>query len=126
MNCADVCVEMDYDGSNEFYNEATRTAAKPHQCCECHEVIPKGSQYEYVSGKSDGYFWTAKTCVLCAEIRIAFCCGSWQFGRLWESVGDSLFRWSNTMTVIDCPAKLSEAADVKFRGKLAQYWGVCA
>lgn len=39
MSCADVCLDMDYDGDNEFYAEVIRTARQPHACCECGRTI---------------------------------------------------------------------------------------
>lgn len=91
MNCADVCLDHGYDEYNDFYSEAMVKARKPHKCCECNEWIPIGVSYERASGKADGHMWTEATCALCAEIRKAFVCGSWVFGRLWDSIEDEMF-----------------------------------
>ena len=123
MSCQDQCVVMDYyDVTNDFYRETTRRAAKPHRCCECGEAIAVGEIHEYVTGKSEGDFWQNRTCAACAEIRKAFCCGSWLFTELWESIRDQLFPQWNEMTAIDCLAKLtSDAAIAKMRAKYAEY-----
>lgn len=106
MSCADVCLDHDYDEYNEFYSEQIVTARKAHRCCECAETIQPGAKYERASGKSDGRIWTVASCALCAEIRGAFVCGSWQFGQLWESIEETLFPIWDTSGPIDCLAKL--------------------
>ena len=59
----------------EFFALNFRRARKEHRCCECGEVIPIGTQYEYISGKWCGDFETFKTCPTCARIRVDFCSG---------------------------------------------------
>lgn len=104
--CADVCLDHEYDETNDFYCERAVIARKPHVCCECGGAIPRGTQYQLARGKADGSFWVAKTCVICYEIRRAFVCGSWQFGQLWESIEEGIFPVWNTHGPIDCLAKL--------------------
>lgn len=121
MGCADVCVSMYYDRSNEFYREATRRARKEYACCECPTPIAAGDLYEYATGKSDGDMFVARTCAECVEIRRAVCCGTWVFGELWESVREQMFpRWFDVKTV-DCLARLSESAVAKMRAEYAKY-----
>lgn len=110
MSCADVCLDHDYEGCNDFYRERVVTARKPHTCCECRETIAPGASYQRASGKSDGDVWTAKTCVLCAEIRKAFVCGSWTFGLLWESIEEIMFPVWEEKGPIDCLARLETQA----------------
>ena len=122
MSCQDVCVAMEYDGSNEFYREAVRRAAKPHWCCECGHAIAAGDRYHYASGKSDGDFFDAHTCLACAEVRQTFACGGWVFGELWESINDQVFSEWDDMKAIDCLARLkSDAAIEKMRSMHARY-----
>src|SRR5947207_2882218 len=97
MSCADTCVVMDPDCSNEFYRAVERRAAKPHRCCECGDVIVKGERHHYATGKTDGEFWDNRTCLVCHEIRTTFCCDGWVFETLWESIRDQLFREWNDM-----------------------------
>lgn len=106
MSCAEVCLDHDFDCSNDFYHEAVVKARKVHKCCECGEAIPVGASYQRASGKSEGDVWTAKTCVVCAEIRRAFVCGSWTFGYLWESIEEGMFPVWDTQGPLDCLAKL--------------------
>ncbi|MFA5868012.1 MAG: hypothetical protein WC891_08700 [Actinomycetota bacterium] len=72
------CV-CDYGGDGE-YAEFSRTqvvtARKIHKCCECHQEIRPGQQYEHVKGFwSDGGFMDFKTCIPCATIRKDLFCG---------------------------------------------------
>ena len=72
MECGCVC-DLEYDPP-EFLRSVWRRAKKEHMCCECNETIQVGSQYEYVSGKWEGDFYTFKTCTPCANIRRDYCC----------------------------------------------------
>jgi hypothetical protein len=105
--CDDVCIDMDYDEENAFYSALIRTARKEHKCCECGRTIRAGEIYEYVSGKTDGDVWTAKTCAECTAIRKALVCGTCVHGGLWEAIEDhGVFeRWTRT-SPIDCLAKV--------------------
>lgn len=107
MNCSDVCLDMDYDGdTNEFYTESLVKARRPHKCCECRDVIVTGAQYQRASGKAEGEMWTAKTCLLCYEIRRAFVCGSCVFGQLREEIENAMFPIWSESGPFDCLAKL--------------------
>lgn len=124
MSCHDTCLMMDdYDCGPSFSTESTPRAKKPHQCCECREVIPVGATYERVSGVWDGRFDTFKTCAECVEIRMAFSCGSWVYGYLWESVRESLFPdWDANLFGVECLARLkTDAATAKMRAAYNRY-----
>lgn len=108
MSCADVCLDMYYDGDNEFYSERIVKAKKPHRCCECQRTIAPSESYEHVSGRSEGDFWTAKTCADCRAIRKALVCGTWVFGGLWEAIEESVFPEWLRVSPIDCLAKIDE------------------
>jgi hypothetical protein len=61
-----MCQFDPYDtDSNAFYCAEHRVARKLHICGECGRNIAKGERYRYVSAKSDGRVWTAKTCAHC-------------------------------------------------------------
>ena len=70
-------------------HEGMRTAKKEHRCGECSEVISPGDKYEYVAGKCEGDFFTAKTCEPCVQIRNAFFC-TWMYGRVMEAFEEYL------------------------------------
>lgn len=128
MSCKDVCLYGGYEGVNDFYSEKTPRAGKPHTCCECGDVIPKGDVHHYASGKSDGVFWDYRTCAACDEIRRTFYCGGGAvFSWLWEDVREQMFPKWNEMTAIDCLARLtSQPAIDKLRGEHERYrekWG---
>ena len=57
-----------------------------HFCCECGRHIDKGRKHEYSYGFSEGERWEMRTCIICAEIREAFCCDGYVFGDLWKAM----------------------------------------
>ena len=88
------CLSADFDGGNEFYDEKTRKARKPHRCCECGKTIQSGERYHYAAGKFEGDLFTQKTCLLCDEIRRHFYCDGWTFCSLWDDIVEQLFSYS--------------------------------
>ena len=95
MNESVVCCPLSYDSSSsgpEFHERTIRTARKEHVCFECRDTIAKGSKYEHVVGKWDGYVSTHKTCTLCVEIRNHFACGNgWIYGEVWHDLAENFF-----------------------------------
>ena len=79
--CGDSC---DYEPC-EFWEPRIVRARKEHECCECHETIHRGEEYEYLAYKFDGDFGIAKTCLSCLLVRqsICYCCG---VGELWGEI----------------------------------------
>lgn len=55
------------------YSRLNPKARKPHRCCECGGVIPKGERYfkHLCCYSGDGWF-TFKNCFVCEEVREAF------------------------------------------------------
>lgn len=55
------------------YSRLNPKARKPHRCCECRGVIPKGERYfkHLCCYRGDGWF-TFKNCFVCEEIRESF------------------------------------------------------
>lgn len=87
-----VCIWNDDGDLPEFSTEAVVKARKPYACCECRGIIAIGQQHERVSGKWDGDIRTYRTCLLCREIRRAFCCDVWTFTLLWDDIEEQMFR----------------------------------
>ena len=88
------CPLSDGDGDGpSCYRQETRKARKPHVCCECHEAIPAGQKYEYVSGIWDGRPSDFKPCLSCKEIRDHFSCndGRGVIGELWTDLEENFF-----------------------------------
>lgn len=122
MSCTDTCLYMGEDESGEFYREASPRAAKRHQCCECGDVIAKGEQHHYATGKWDGEFQDFRTCAACHEIRSVFACDGWAFGGLWDSVVEQMFPGWDDMKAVDCLARLKiDDAITKMRAQHAKY-----
>lgn len=112
MSCADICLSHDYDGDSAFSSMKWVRARKAHTCCECGEAIAVGTEYERVSGKGDGMFFSDATCAICAEVRAAFVCGTWVLGMLWESMREEMFYAWKRIGPWDCLAKLTTDAAV--------------
>lgn len=51
------------------YDQATPTARKAHQCCECLGTIYPGEKYHRLQGLWDGSWQTYKMCLDCDELR---------------------------------------------------------
>ncbi len=102
-----VCIGYsgDYDGSS-LYSSLNAVARKPHTCCECQKIIAPRERYERAKGKIDGGWFTAHTCLVCAEIRDAFCCEGFAHGFLWDDVRDRLLPVMTT----GCLGRLTTAA----------------
>lgn len=97
MDCG--CIDIDIDGTCEFYNEKVVIARKKHKCSECGAEIKPGDRYEYVFGKWEGDHFTVKTCIDCLSLRSAFFCG----GYYHENIRDEIEKFIN-----DCDGDISE------------------
>jgi hypothetical protein len=125
VRCADVCLSHDYDGDISLYREGFSRARKEYCCCECGDGIAAGERYQWANGKADDEMFREHTCVVCAEIRTAFVCGSWIFGELWESIRDEMFPVWKRASAIDCLAKLTTGAAIaKCNAEYAEWVGV--
>jgi len=87
MSDCGVCIFSGYEGeANDFMSDEVRRARKPYRCCECGRNIAVGEKHEYARGASGGDFWAERTCLICSEIRKAFCCDGWIYGSLWDGM----------------------------------------
>lgn len=64
-------VDEDELPMDSLFFDDVRKARKDHKCFECCKVIPKGSEYHYLHGVSDGVGWSEKVCIRCEKIRAA-------------------------------------------------------
>lgn len=115
--CGDVCLDHGFEEPVDLYSEMIVTARGRWSCCECHEFIEPGQRYQYAKGLCDGSWFMERTCLICAEIRKVFVCGSWIFGELWESIRQEMFPVWETKGPMDCLIKLEnpEARDKCFQ-----------
>lgn len=83
----------DYDPA-EFYSRRTRKARRLHRCEECSRSIQPGEQYEYVSGKWDGWISEFKTCQYCVSMRDfmhnSVPCFCWAHGSMRDDLRDAM------------------------------------
>jgi hypothetical protein len=112
-----VCIGgADFDQA-DWENVKTLRARKSHRCCECQGEIAPGQTYENYVLALDGTISRYKTCVMCVEIRNAFCCGgSWMFTTIWDEMTEYVF--PELTTANKCFAKLSAAA----KASLLERW----
>ena len=74
----------------EFYVVRKPRASKSYRCCECHNEITKGEQYEYVFGRWGGSVGHYRTCLICAGIRDDQHFDEVAFGELAEAIREEL------------------------------------
>jgi hypothetical protein len=87
MSDCNVCILNEVDCYTDFFHAEFRTAKKPHKCSECEKEIDKGERYQYACGKTEGDFWSFRTCLICDEIRAAFSCEGVMYGGMfWEDM----------------------------------------
>ena len=70
--------------ASQFISKLVK-ASKERICSECQRPIPKGEEYESVTGRWDGEKGRHHTCRLCLEIRDEFF-DSWVYGAIWEDM----------------------------------------
>lgn len=79
----------DYDAPS-VYNSRTVRARKQYRCEECSVAINPGDVHEYAFGVSDGWPYTARTCIHCVGVRqfvsINIPCFCWAHGNLHEDI----------------------------------------
>lgn len=95
MEC-EVCIGGDDYEPWEFYSDRTIKARKEHKCCECNRPITKGTEYQYISGKCDGYFSDYHTCLDCKNIRSGLSCGPVGLSMLWDEIEEVFDQFKNT------------------------------
>ena len=74
----------DCDDGPTVAKSAVRRAAKPHKCCECGDVIPKGSMYDFYSGLWEGVWSCYRTCARCSNLWTEYGNGGRVMGALVE------------------------------------------
>jgi len=74
----------------EFGTVKIRKAVKEHKCCECHDPILPGQEYEYASGRFEGDYLTFRTCKTCLQIRSDYCPRGHIYGGLAEAIRECL------------------------------------
>jgi hypothetical protein len=104
--CSDVCLNQDLGYYNEFFTEGVQKAKIEHNCGECKRTIDPGEQYEYARGKSDGSWFTAKTCLQCMLIRKALICGDYFYGMMWEDIREYVYPELKRVGLSECFAKI--------------------
>ena len=85
------CFFASIDGCDELEacSETWRKARKAHTCCECGGAIAPGDLYQDTTGIWGGRPSRYRTCKGCVEVRLAFNCGGWIYGELWNDVRES-------------------------------------
>lgn len=90
MECI-INLDMDYGETCDFINRRFQRARKEHICCECHETIAIGEEYERTVGVWNGEFSAYKTCSPCVEVRDELFCDGYYFEQVWENIRESEF-----------------------------------
>lgn len=62
-------------------------ARRYRRCCECGAPIARGDRYELSSGLcDDAGWWSAATCLGCADVAAIAITGEREIGKLWASL----------------------------------------
>jgi hypothetical protein len=116
-----ICIDGG-DGDTAQFSTITHVKArKEHKCCECGDVIPKGTIHERVVGKWYDKIDTYRTCPPCEEIRRALCCDSWTFTMLWEEFNEGA---AEALTTGCLDQLTTTAAKVKLLAKWREWKGL--
>lgn len=121
MGDCGVCIGgAEFDGMMEMAEQKIVRARKDHRCIECRRSIPRGAEYERISGKWEGEFSTSHTCLDCMNIRNGLSCGeAVSIGELWQDVHDcDVFERLTT----GCIAKVPTASAKAYLIKRWQAW----
>lgn len=84
MSDCNVCVFFDGDEAEFFYAHNVQ-GRKDCRCSECDLLITSGTIHQRARMRNEGIWSTHRTCLVCAEIRRAFCCHIEMYGGVfWE------------------------------------------
>lgn len=115
-DCA--CMYGNWDCDNDFESQRWVRARKPHKCCECGREINVGERHEVFVARSEGQFFSKRTCAECQDVRESlYCNGGWIFGALWSDVEEQIF--AETGLTVACIDKL---ATLEGKTKLQTEW----
>jgi len=74
----------------QIYNTRMIVGRKDHKCCECDEIIPKGTEHEIAKGLFEGAWFEYRTCRVCLSVRNhLFKCG-WNHSCMWEDIREMM------------------------------------
>lgn len=108
--------------STEFFNQKEVVGRKEHECSECNQNIRIGERHQVVNMKCDGEFGSYRTCLVCAEIRKAFCCeGEMYGGVFWSEMNDYGFP-AVAQSEGDCLSKLTTPEAKRYFAKRFREW----
>ena len=120
MSDCDVCLVFDGDPA-EFFSVKEVTGRKEHKCSECDRAIPVGTKHQVASMKCDGEFSSYRTCLVCAEIRKAFCCDAEVFGGVfWSEMAD--YGFPEISKSGDCLKKLTTPEAKRYFAERYRQW----
>lgn len=110
------------DFSSTLLSKKVVTARKPHKCGECRDTISPGEKYECYTGVSDGYFFTAKTCLDCLSLRKAFFCNGYIFEGMIEELEEHVRECGGDISE-SVIAGLTPGARETLCGMIEELWG---
>ena len=120
MSLCECQIDIDVDHLPGFQKITECTAKKLHKCGECDRDIILGESCFYTASKSDGHFWTFKTCADCESIRDALYCGGWEYGELFTEVWNHITEGSKIPD--DCLLAMTPDARGNVCNMIQEYW----
>ena len=82
----DSCIYVPGDGWDGFSSENEMTARKEYRCCECQQVIPRGSRYVRISGRCGDSFFKRAMCTTCHNISKSLFPDGHELGTMWDEI----------------------------------------
>lgn len=84
MKCS--CSAMSLDGSDGYWSERYRVAAKDQICPECKGKIAKGEKYVFGTLFINSEIRNSKMCVRCESVVNQFFPDGYYVGQIWEDL----------------------------------------
>ena len=120
MSGCGVCLLFDGETA-EVFTQVDRKARRNYKCCECERPIAQGTVHQVCNVLCDGEWSTYRTCLVCAEIRKAFCCeGEVVGGVFWAEMAD--YGFPEITKSGDCLSRLTTAEAKRYFAQRYREW----
>lgn len=121
MSDCSVCLYFDEGNTADLFHQAAVCARKDYTCSECERPIVKGTIHQVAKMLYEGEWSAYRTCLVCAEIRKAFCCQGEQFGGIfWSEMNE--YGFPEISNSGDCLKRLSTPEAKRYFAQRYREW----